>query len=406
MTDNNLPNKILVVDDDESFIISLENALTRHNIKIIRGDKLETALYQFNTARFDVAMVELDFGELPGLAIIQKWRKHETLEKQTCGFIAVAGQSRSNLADGLIRELGEIEVVSKPLNMIGIISTIAKAMQSRRRALEYVQLKAKVTDYYMKSKDIEKTVALVTPRLHELGPSGNDLLLSLYETAESWEHALVTVSKQLENKQNDISLLNTKARILLKLGRTQDALPLFEKADAVAPLNIQRLEQLAEMYLQMQNPDKGVIKLKQLCDLHPENPEYKFDAMQKLFDAGFSDHAMDFGRKNTSPMDIVRHYNNKGVALSKSGNPEKALQEYNRALEFFPTYKENYRIHYNVALAHVTKKDAESRRLAEEAVIKCLKLNPGFEKAKNALDAIQGKKSANTPPTATPKKTG
>ena len=156
-------------------------------------------------------------------------------------------------------------------------------------------------------------------------------------------------------------------------------------------MNIQRLEQMAEMYLKMKSPDKGMAKLRQLVDLNPENPDYKFAAMQKLFDHGFDDHAQQFGRSLVSPMDIVRHYNNKGVALSKSGEPAKALSEYQRALEFFPKFKENYRILYNIALANIGKKDPVSLKAAEDALKKCLSLNPDFEKAKTALAAISKK---------------
>lgn len=392
MAESNLPTKILVVDHDESFISSVENALARQNIKVHRAAKLETAMYHFNTIKFDVVMVELDFTELPGLALIQKWRAHETIEKRTVGFIAVSSQGRSSQEDGLLRELGDMEIVNKPVNMIGLLSTLAKAMNSRKRALEFLELRGKVTEYYNKTKDLEKTVSLVAPRLAEMGPPGNELLLSLYDSSEKWDQALITVSKLLDIKQNDISLINSKARILLKLGKTKEAMTCLETADTLAPMNIQRLEQMADTYLQMQNPIKGVQKLQKLCDLHPEKPEYKFDAMQKLFDSGNGSYAKDFGRANTSPMDIVRHYNNKGVALSKTGSPDQAVDEYKRALEFFPNYKENYRIHYNIALANLAKKDPAFRKSAEGELEMCLKLNPGFDKASAALDLLRGTK--------------
>lgn len=391
MADAALPSKVLIVDDDESFNQSIENALAKHGIKVFKAPKLETAMYMFNQNMFDVAIVELDFGELPGLALIQKWRSHEKLDRRLTGFIAVATKGRTAQEEGLIRELGDVEVVTKPINLASFISIIAKAHLAKGKAMHLADLKSKVMDTFAKTKDLEKCVSYVLPKVHEFGPAGQDILMALYESSNRWPEALTLVDKLLDGRPNDISLINNKARILLKLGKAEEATKVMEKADALAPMNIMRLEQMAEMYLKMKSPDKGMAKLKQLVDLNPENPDYKFTAMQKLFDHGFDDHAQQFGRSLVSPMDIVRHYNNKGVALSKSGEPAKALSEYKRAIEFFPKFKENYRILYNIALANIGKKDPVSLKAAEEALNKCLSLNPEFEKAKTALAAITKK---------------
>ena len=391
MADAALPNKVLIVDDDESLNQSIENALAKHGIKVFKAPKLETALYMYNQNIFDVVIVELDFGELPGLALIQKWRNHEKLERRLAGFIAVATKGRTAQEEGLIRELGDVDVVTKPINLASFISIIAKAYNTKAKAMHLADLKSKVMDTFAKTKDLEKCVNFVLPKVHEFGPAGQEILMALYENSNRWPEALLLVDKLLEARPNDISLINNKARVLLKLGKAEEATKIMEKADALAPMNIQRLEQMAEMYLKMKSPDKGMAKLRQLVDLNPENPDYKFAAMQKLFDHGFDDHAQQFGRSLVSPMDIVRHYNNKGVALSKSGEPAKALSEYQRALEFFPKFKENYRILYNIALANIGKKDPVSLKAAEDALKKCLSLNPDFEKAKTALAAISKK---------------
>jgi tetratricopeptide (TPR) repeat protein len=88
-------------------------------------------------------------------------------------------------------------------------------------------------------------------------------------------------------------------------------------------------------------------------------------------------------------MEIVRHYNNKGVMLSKDGNVVAAIAEYKRALKFFPKFKENFRIHYNIGLACAQMKTPESLKEAEENLTVCLELEPDFEKAKKALETVQ-----------------
>jgi tetratricopeptide (TPR) repeat protein len=142
------------------------------------------------------------------------------------------------------------------------------------------------------------------------------------------------------------------------------------------------MNQLAQMYLQAKEPEKSVAMFKQLIQLNPESPEYKFDVFKKLYDAGYDEHAVSFGKEVAQPMEIVRHYNNKGVLLAKDGKQEEALLEYTRALKFFPKFKENYRIYYNMALAHIARKTKPDYIKADEYMTKTLELDPTFEKGK------------------------
>ena len=53
---------------------------------------------------------------------------------------------------------------------------------------------------------------------------------------------------------------------------------------------------------------------------------------------GYDDHANQLCRETASPIEVVRHYNNKGVALAKEGNVEGAMVEYERSLQFYPNF--------------------------------------------------------------------
>jgi len=48
-----------VIDDDPAVAQRLEEPLSRHNVKVEKANGLETALYKFNTIRFDVVVVEI-----------------------------------------------------------------------------------------------------------------------------------------------------------------------------------------------------------------------------------------------------------------------------------------------------------------------------------------------------------
>lgn len=386
---NNMPGKILVVDDDPSVAQALDEPLGRYNVKIDKATSLETALYLFNTQRYDVVCVEIEFAPLPGLALVQKWRQHEIAEKRCTAFIMLSGNKSLGTNEGLIKELGDLEVLSKPFGTVQILPYLSRGLATKKRLVAHMEMKDKVLSYYSKTKEFDKAAEQVQKKLPELGPKGLNILYDLYEKANRFEDALNLVNPMLERDPNNIGLLNAKGRLLMRLGRFADAKACLQKSDELAPQNIERLNELATAYLHLKDPVNSVKKFKQVLELSPEQPDLKFDMFSKLYDFGYDDQAIQFGKETAKPMEIVRHYNNKGVMLSKDGKVDLAMTDYKRALRFFPQFKENYRIHYNIALAHCQAKTREAYEEAQKCLKKCLELAPDFDKAKKTLESVE-----------------
>jgi tetratricopeptide (TPR) repeat protein len=386
---NNLPNKILLIDDDPSVGTALENALARYKISVVKASDLETAIYKFNQERFDVVIVELEFGPLPGLALIQKWRAHEVLEKRLTGFIVAASSQRNMGQDNLAREMTDIEIVVKPIKDVQLLSIMAKALDNKKRSAVFVDTKTRVIDPHLKLGNVQKALDRTTQLIPEVGNKAERLLLKIYEDSIRWQECLDATLKLLIATPNDINLISTAGRMNMRLGKFEEAKPYLERADSLAPQNIERLNEIATLYLQTKHPEKSVGVFKELIKLNPESPDYKFDAFKMLYDAGFDEHAVDFGKETAKPMEIVRHYNNKGVMLSKAGNVSEALVEYKRAIQFYPKFKDNFRIYYNMALAHLTLKTPTDFAQAESYFKKALELDPTFDKAKAGLSNLQ-----------------
>src|SRR5690606_6088947 len=93
-------------------------------------------------------------------------------------------------------------------------------------------------------------------------------------------------------------------------------------------------------------------------------------------------------KETTNSKEVVRHYNNRGVELSKNGDIAGAIREYEQALKLFPNSKDNFRIYFNIGLARAKLKTPNDYRLAVESLQKCLELSPGFDKAINTIDSI------------------
>ncbi|WP_141736041.1 tetratricopeptide repeat protein [Oligoflexus tunisiensis] len=391
MSDNTLPQKILIVDADKSVGQGIKGPLEKHKIKVDCASDLSTGLYMFNQNMYTVVLIELSFEELPGLVLVQRWRAHESVDKRSTSFILVAGNRDGHdpAKAKLIEELDDIEVIYKPLNPIHILPMLKKAMMTRTRRMRFSEVSAQATKLAARPESVQTAIDFVKSNLKDLGPRGHDLLREMYEVQKSYPKAMEVVDGILLQKPENLNAINHKGRLLLKLGRPDDALKYMEHADKLAPNNIERLNEMAMAYLEANNPDMSVKQMRELIRYHPDKPEVKFDMFARLQEFGFDDHAIALCKDTTDPLEVVRHYNNKGVALAKGGNIEGAIMEYERSLRFYPKYKENYRILYNIALAHLSYKTRSHYEIALDYIMRCLELNEKFDKAIKTKEQIE-----------------
>jgi tetratricopeptide (TPR) repeat protein len=386
-----LPNKILIVDNDKIGTRAVSLALEKMNIKVDTAHDRESALYLFNQNKYPVVLVDKSFDQIPGLVMLQKWRKHEVIEKRTTGFILTIGNriKSEKEEENLIKELDGIEVVIKPYTATSILPILKRAASRQLKDEEFAQISENALKIAKTPQQVPKAVAMVEKQLPEFGSKATGVIREIYENNEMWEDSLKLVDQELKKQPKLISLLGAKGMLLMRMGRHEDALAFMEVADKHAPLNLDRMNKMAMAYLETKQVDKSVDKMRKLIAFHDDNPEVKFDMFSQLYDHGFDEHALALCKDTTSPKEVVRYYNNKGVALAKAGRVEEAINEYVRCLKFYPTYKENYRICYNIALSQVSKKTRSSYESALEYVDKCLALNKSFEKAINMKVAIE-----------------
>lgn len=399
MSDVSFPGKILIVDADKSVAQALKVPLEKQGIKVDSAADLGTALYMFNQTTYPVVLIDIAFEDMPGLILVQRWRQHENIARANTGFIMIAGNRNKGDAgeERLVQELDDLEVVSKPINPIAILALLKKVMGISQRRLRFKEVSDQANKLASHPKTVAAAVEFVKSNVKDLGFKGQDLLREVWEIQQQWQPALDVVDTILKQKPDQMSALNNKGRLLLKLGQTEEALKFMELADKQAPNNIDRINEMAMAFLLAKKPDQSVEKMRQMIKFHPDQPDMKFELFGKLQEFGYDEHAIKLCKDTTSPIDVVRHYNNKGVALAKNNNVEAAILEYERALTFFPKFKENYRILYNIAMAHLSYKTRSHYEIALDYVKRCLELNPKFDKALKTKEQIDGQLTKGSP---------
>ena len=398
-TDSTLPRKILVIDDDVSVTNQIEKLVKNHGIAVEKASNFESAIYKFNQIRFDVVLVELEFEELPGTIMVQKFRSSLFDGKKEVPIVMLTGIQRSANEESLMTELGDVLVITKPVSLGGLLGVLSKAMQNSQSRASFNEIRYKIVDPLLNQGKVDKVYQVCKDKLMPLGKHGKHEAAMIFAKIGKIEESLQLLDELHKQEPNNMKYLNDMARLSVQSGDLAKARVLYEKADAIAPSNLHRITEMAGLYLAMKEPIKSIEKYSELMAFSPENKELKFDVYQKLFDGGFEEHARDFSKQTSTPAELIKHFNNKGVMLSKTLDFDSAISEYSRARGLIPGDKDLYRILYNMAIAHINKKTRNDILKAHELLLEVKKMKPTFEKASEKLELTNkllslGQKSA------------
>lgn len=285
----------------------------------------------------------------------------------------------------MLRELGDLEFLTKPFSLIQILPYLSRGLGRKKKAEALHEFKKQIIGVTLEENGVEKAINLIKSKLPQLGAKGLILMIEIFRAEGRYSEASEVVDAMIARNPGDTSALGLKGDILREQGRKVEALKFYEAAYKLAPSNFKRLAAMSECFLEEGKPEEAVRVMKPLVKLKPFDLDLKFDLFDDLNRSGHNKEAVEFCKDTTSAREVLRYYNNKGVALSKEGLVKEAIEEYKKALKFYPTYRDNYRIMFNIALALVTFKNIDAYAEAETYLAQCVKFAPDFEKAGKML---------------------
>jgi tetratricopeptide (TPR) repeat protein len=388
---SNLPPKLLICDTDRSLHQRLAPELEKYNIKAAAAADLSTAIYLSTQERFDVVLISLEFEEVNGATLLQKIRGIDKPgRKNTAAIIGVGSNGIDGPNLNLLNELSIFYQIEKPIQTIKLLPMLSTAWAAKRSADSLEDLRILSYNVLEKTGDLNKAINSIENSQNVEPQDKLVAKIDLYEQAEAYQQALDLTEQFLAKNGNNVQMVNKKAALHLKLGDLDNAKQAFEKADSLAPRNLKRVEAMSKLYLSTKEPDKSSDMMKQLIELNPDLADLRFDLFDDLDKAGFQEHAVKLCKDvKTSPKDVIRFYNNKGVLNSKAGEAEQALNNYYSAIMYYPSFKENHKVLYNIAIAEARKKTPEANEQSMKALKKCLELKPDFDKARELLAIIE-----------------
>jgi Flp pilus assembly protein TadD len=212
---------------------------------------------------------------------------------------------------------------------------------------------------------------------------------SYWRNSESlWTHALACT-------QDNYVAHNDLGDALFRKGRTDEAIPQFQKALEIKPDYAEACNHLGNVLLQQGQTEKAIAQFQKTLEIKPDYAEACNNLGNALLQQGrLNEATAHFQKALEIEPDYVEAHNNLGLALLQQGRMAEAITHYQKALDIKPDYPE---IQNNLAWVLATCPQASLRNgnQAVELAIRANQLtgnkNPLLLRTLAAADAEAGR---------------
>lgn len=165
---------ILVVDDDESMRVGCVQTLIEEGYRAQSVDGGQRALAAIDKVSFDVIILDLKMPGIPGMEVLKKIKETDA----SSIVIITTGYGTIDVAVEAMRE-GAYDFITKPFTPEALLKVVEKAVDSRRRELEYSLADVGVTDSASGNKIIGRSRATmkITELIKQVAPTDSTVLI-------------------------------------------------------------------------------------------------------------------------------------------------------------------------------------------------------------------------------------
>ena len=201
-------------------------------------------------------------------------------------------------------------------------------------------------------------------------------LAEAYADADRHDEAIAEYEQSLRLKPDDLDALRGLAGSYEGAGKIEEAIGTLRKIVTLAPNDQNSLYSLISKLTSRERYYEAMELQKRICQLEPQNEIALTTLASYAMRAGRHDQAIEAYKKASelNPKAGLP-YHGLGAAYFVSGSYEKALESFKQALTVEPTYRQAYRVQYEIGRTSL----ALGRRAeAIEALQKSVELNPRF----------------------------
>jgi DNA-binding NtrC family response regulator len=122
------PLRLLLVDDEKSFVNILAKRFQRRNIKVTKAYSGADAIRELRSSEFDVAVLDLKMEDMDGIEVLKILK---IMDPQLAVIMLTGHGSAAAAKQGI--ELGAFDYLTKPCELEALLEKIMEAYEHRLR---------------------------------------------------------------------------------------------------------------------------------------------------------------------------------------------------------------------------------------------------------------------------------
>ena len=344
----------VIVESDAAVQKDLSTALAEMGVEKVQvfSDGRSALEYLKVNVDNDLVIQEWKIPKVTGPIFLQKARDEGG---QTAPFILYTSLTDQNDVQ-FLKEMGIACVMTKPTARHEIIKNIIWTIQQERSPTEKKALERKFREA-LEGKNLPEAKAIMQQYVANPGVSIGARLLMEAELAYSeadYEKARELAFGSLKNSGDSIFVLNLLGKTMMQLRDVATALKCFEKAQELAPQNLARLCQIAEIQTDLGQTDKAEKSLAMVNELDPSSERLQ-ETRVKIAINTSADNARELMGQLKHAEHIVSYMNNLAVAMARCGKVEDGIEQYKKTMNAIPVHRQDLlcAVQFNLALAHL-----------------------------------------------------
>jgi DNA-binding NtrC family response regulator/thioredoxin-like negative regulator of GroEL len=359
----------IIIDPDSTVQFVVERYLREAGVPTILSFSDGEAAWKWiqTGGKPDLVIQEWRIPKVSGVQFIQRLRGHKLV-----GVPIIIISSLTKAEDhSLIKEMGATSTVEKPIESERFYQVLISAVQAIKNPVERDSVETKIRNYLTLGNIPEaKKLFQVLHTFSETQDEGLRILEGEFAFAEgNYQLAADLATAVIKQGNDDIQILDLLGKSLMKLGNFLAAERVFEKAQQMSPMNVERLCLMSEILLDRNDPtsaDQILARAKGIdkdCSMVNET-----DAKIALV-LGDIERATQAIEKSDSLTKVLGYMNNKGISYVRTGKFDEGTSLYQTAIRSLPGAWSNTHdaVTYNLAMAYcrVAKLDAAQSEIAK-----------------------------------------
>ena len=383
MTDasSKYPKKILVVDDDESILQFIVNALEEAGCQFVtKASDGEEAWEKSQEEKYDLIIMDWRIPGVSGLGLINRLRSSQHYQRTPVMVISGFLGSKDF---SLLSELPLSGKLEKPFK----IPFLLRAMSDLKKEAGWFSTQESRIVKLLKGLKANGDETTLTAVKKLVFSSPKPLRLAMVAARVMRESKYYDGAEQLlrialSKNENSPHALNELGKLYLETGRANESKALLLKAMDLSPDNIDRLCDLADLSLREFDTDGAKEYIGRAKELDGNNT--------RVMDGEtLMDNIDEFFRYNGAasiPESYAGLLNAIGITMVREGEYEKGMRHYKSAMAYIKEPVVQSKLAFNLGLGYARW---EKKNEALSWFNKCLELDPDNSKAKVHINRLE-----------------